>query len=164
MQGFAGQNPVSSSILFCFVLSQLADTVNAPSYFHHLHCRPCVIHSASDAIDYLCWPFRSSDYHEPFPQYACRRIVRHSSFTVICLIAVATNCRFVIYTLIMPGGSMAVAIVPRTFSDDYTSAFVCASCHHFLRCLRFSGNWNKNAIIYPIPCQITWHNYFAEPK
>ena len=84
-------------------------------------------------------------------------------FTDSCLIAVATNCRFVSYTLIMPGGSMAVAIVPRTFSDDYTSAVVCASCH-ILRCLRISGDWNENAIFYTIPWHITCHFCLAEPK
>ena len=79
--------------------------------------------------------------------------------------AVATNGRIVIYTLIMPGGSMAVAIVPRAFSDDYISAFVCASCHHFfLRCLRISGDWHENAIFYTIPWHITCRYCLAEPR
>ena len=52
-------------------------------------------------------------------------------FTAIRLIAVATNCRTVAYTLIEQEGSMAVAIVPRTLLNNYSFAIVSALFHFF---------------------------------
>ena len=146
---------------FCFVLSQLADTVNAPSYFHPLHCSPCEFPQLAMQLNIYAGrsAFRTTTSRSL--SHSCRRVV---SWCISQPVPQLRPFRIVRCTLIDQEGSMAVAIVPRTFLADCLFIIVSASCP-FLRCLRFSGRrtWECKWSC-PVLWHITCHNYLAEPK